>query len=458
MIFGLLFMGLFAAVLFFAAIGIKVTVEKHQDSHALDFVRDILKYIALFLAVIFFCFGLSGLVAQVIDPNNLAQISKEETARWLSFVVVGAPVVLLLARWIKRDFIKNQQDIYRPAWQLYLLFSSTFTFAIWFLFLIGAIADYLRGGNNPRGLATGLVAFAVWLIHLKMLRIHASLLVNLHRFIGWFAGITGTIVALISVLDVAISKVSAIDTGHFQVQAAIITAAISVPTALFYWQNFEEHASALESRVYRTFAGQAIPALFATIAATFTVNAIITWATGGRVLWHDVPSTTATAIVLALTIFYFHRLVSGYERDEITRVYQYLISGMAMVGLAISLGALVAGILDSTDHNDAIIFAASLALTTFPTWFKTWRKCQFAIATEFESEHGSPVRRFYLYALIGIPTIIALGASVFVVFNFFKALLIGGLDRIQLSTPLGILISTTVVALYHLRVQRKEAK
>ena len=130
MIFGLLFLGIVATVLFFAAIGIKVTIEQHQNSHALDFVRDILKYIALFLAVIFFCFGVSGLVAQLIDPNNVAQISKEETARWLSFVVVGAPVVLLLARWIKRDFTKNLEDIYRPAWQLYLLFSSTFTFEI----------------------------------------------------------------------------------------------------------------------------------------------------------------------------------------------------------------------------------------------------------------------------------------------------------------------------------------
>ena len=320
MIFGLLFMGLFAAVLFFAAIGIKVTVEKHQDSHALDFVRDILKYIALFLAVIFFCFGLSGLVAQVIDPHNVAQISKEETARWLSFVVVGAPVVLLLARWIKRDFTKDLQDIHRPAWQLYLLFSSTFTFAIWFLFLNGSITDYLKGGDNPRGLANGIVAFAVWLIHFKMLKAHDSLLVNLHRFIGWFAGITGSIVALISVFDVAISKVSSIDTGHFQVQEAIITLAISAPTAIFYWQNFDLNATPLEARVYRTFAGQAIPALFATIAATFTVNTVITWATGGDAYWHDVPSTTATAIVLAAVIAYFKNLVAGFERDEITRI------------------------------------------------------------------------------------------------------------------------------------------
>ena len=456
MIFGLLFLGIVAAVLFFAAIGIKVTIEQHQNSHALDFVRDILKYIALFLAVIFFCFGVSGLVAQLIDPNNVAQISKEETARWLSFVVVGAPVVLLLARWIKRDFTKNLEDIYRPAWQLYLLFSSTFTFAIWFLFLIGSIADYLRGSANPRGLASGIVAFVVWLIHFKLLKIHNSLLVNLHRFIGWFAGITATLVAIINVIDVAIRQVSALELGRFQLQEAIITAAIAVPTALFYWQDFETHANALEARIYRTFAGQAIPALFATIAATVAVNAIITWSTGAQVYWQDVSSTSATVMVLLPTILFFRRLVNFYERDEITRIFQYLICGLAMVGLAISIGALVAGILDSSDNKDAIIFAASLALTTFPTWFKTWKNCQFAMATEFESEHSSPIRRFYLYALIGVPTIIALGASVFVVFNFFKALLIGGLDRIQLSTPLGVLISMAVVALYHSRVQRKE--
>ena len=450
-------MGLFAAVLFFAAIGIKVTVEKHQDSHALDFVRDILKYIALFLAVVFLCFGVSGLLAQLIDPNQVADISKEDTARWLSFVFVGAPVVAILYRWIKRDFTKNLEDIHRPAWQLYLLFSSTFTFLIWFLFLNGALSVLAGESYNPRGFATGIIAFLVWLIHLRLIAIHKSLLVNLHRFIGWFTGVTGVVVGLINLLDLAISSVCNQSAGRYQLEEAIITLAISVPTALYYWQNFDNYASAIESRVYRTFAGQAIPALFATIAATFTVNAVITWASGDRVLWDDVPSTLATTLVLAPTIAFFRNLVQGYERDEITRVFQYLISGMAMVGVTISIGAMVAGLLDSTDKNDAIIFSISLAITTLPTWFLTWRKCQFAMATEFEIEHGSPVRRFYLYAFIGVPTIIALAASVFVVFNFFKALLIGGLDTIELSTPLGILISTGLVALYHLRVQRKES-
>ena len=458
MIFGLLFMALFAALLFFAAIGIKVTVEKHQDSHALDFVRDILKYIALFLAVFFTSFGLSGLLAQAIDPNDVVYFSKEDTARWLSFVVVGIPVVVAISRWVKRSFTKNLEESFQPAWQLYLLFATTFSFAIWFLFLTGSLTVLAGEQYNPKGIASGLIAFIFWLIHLKLISLHRSLLINLHRFIGWFAGITGGVVAAISLLDVAISKVGGIDTGRFQVQEAIITLAISAPTAIFYWQNFESNATPLEARVYRTFAGQAIPALFATIAATFTVNTVITWATGGDAYWHDVPSTTATALLLAVVIAYFKKLVAGYERDDITRVFQYLISGMAMFGIAIATGALVAGLLDTTDNNDAIIFGVSLLITTLPTWFITWRKCQFALAIEFEAEHHAPVRRFYLYAMIGVPTIVAIGASVFVVFTFFKALLIGGLDRIQLSTPLGILISTALVALYHLRIQRKEAE
>ena len=58
--------------------------------------------------------------------------------------------------------------------------------------------------------------------------------------------------------------------------------------------------------------------------------------------------------------------------------------------------------------------------------------------------------------MIGVPTIVALGASVFVLFTFFKGLLIGGFDSMQLSTPFGILVSTGAIALYHLRIYRLE--
>lgn len=456
MIFGILFLAIMGAVGYFALVGIKATIEKHQNSQGLEFLRDILKYAVLFLSLFFLSFGLAGLLTEVIDPNQVAYTNKEDIARWLSFVFVGIPVVVVLTWRIRRDFAKEPKASSEPAWQLYLLAATSFSLLIWFLFMIGSLNVLAGADYNPKGIANGLIAFAIWLVHIRLINKYQSLMSNIHRFIGWFAGATGLVIALMNLLEWVIEKVSSQPTGHKLIQEAIIGGALSLPTAIFYWQNFDAKASLIEIRAYRYLGGQVIPALFATIAATFSINTFFTWLSGGDAYWDETASTTAAAIVLFATISFFRRLLKGYERDELTRVYQYLISAMAMVGIAISIGAVIAGLLDSADQNDAIIFGASLIVTTLPTWWLHWRKCQFAMAVDFEVEHHAPIRRIYLYALIGIPTLVALGSSVWVVYAFFKALLIGGLDQVQLSTPLGILISTGLVALFHLRVLQKE--
>jgi Domain of unknown function (DUF5671) len=192
------FIGLFLATIYFAFIGVKVTVEKHHDAQSMDFVRDILKYAALFLSVFFLSFGLAGLLANLIDPNNVAGLTDEDTARALSFVIVGIPVVAVISKWIKRDFTKNLENSFAPAWQIYLFAATTFTFLIWFLFLSGSL-NWLAGEPyNPKGLAQGVISFLLWLVHLRLIAHHRSLTVNLHRFIGWFTGITGSVVAVIS--------------------------------------------------------------------------------------------------------------------------------------------------------------------------------------------------------------------------------------------------------------------
>ena len=457
MIFGILFLAIMGAVGYFALVGIKATIDKHQNAQGLEFLRDILKYAALFLSVFFLSFGLAGLLTEVIDPNQVAATNKEDIARWLSFVFVGIPVVAVLTWWIKRDFAKVANASSEPAWQLYLLTATSFSFLTWFLFMIGSLNVLAGADYNPKGISGGVIAFAIWLIHIRLINKYQSLMSNIHRFIGWFAGAAGLVIALINLLEWVIEKTTSQPTGHKLIQDAIIGAAISLPTAIFYWQSIDLKASLNEIRAYRYLGGLLIPALFATIAATFTVNTLITWVTGGVANWDETASTTAAAIVLFATMRLFQRLLKDFERDEIMQFFQYVISGFAMLGIAIAIGALVAGVLDTADQMDAIIFGVSLLITTLPIWLITWRKCQFALAIEFEAEHHSPVRRFYLYAMVGVPTIVAIGAAVFVVFTFFKALLIGGLDRIQLSTPLGILMSTALVALYHLRVQRSEA-
>jgi len=102
------------AVGYFALVGIKATIDKHQNSQGLEFLRDILKYAALFLSLFFLSFGLAGLLTEAIDPNQIAYTNKEDIARWLSFVVVGIPVVAILYWWIKRDFAKEPKASSEP--------------------------------------------------------------------------------------------------------------------------------------------------------------------------------------------------------------------------------------------------------------------------------------------------------------------------------------------------------
>jgi hypothetical protein len=388
-------------------------------------------------------------------------LTDEDTARALSFVVVGVPVVVIISRWIRKDFKKNPEDSLAPAWQIYLFAATTFTFLIWFLFLSGSLTWLAGEQYNPKGLAQGIISFAIWLVHIRLIARHRSVTVNLHRFVGWFTAIAGAVIATISLLDYAISKIFGFTVNHFQVQEALILMAIAIPTAIHYWMDFELNVTAVEQRIFRIIGGLVVPALFATIAATFTINQVLTWYFGKhvddiKVVLNDVPSTLATAFVLSLVMINFRNLIKGFTWDLISRAQHHLLSAMAIVGVSISIGALVSGALNSDNHTDAIIFGSSLLITTLPTWVSNWRKCQLALALNFDEEHTSPIHRIYLYALIGLPTIIALGASVFVLFTFFKGLLIGGLDTIQLSTPLGILISTGVVALYHLRSYRIE--
>ena len=85
-----------AVILYFAFIGIRNTVESHRGGHGLTMIRDLFKYTALLIAVIITCFGLAGLLTQLIDNTSSSLRDKLDAARWLSFVVVGIPIIAVI--------------------------------------------------------------------------------------------------------------------------------------------------------------------------------------------------------------------------------------------------------------------------------------------------------------------------------------------------------------------------
>ena len=131
MAYGVLSIALMAAVLYFAVVGVRLTIANYRESHGLDMFRDLLKYLVLFISVLITCLGLSGVLGLLLDTQNVDYYSKLDAARWLAFIVVGVPLTTVMATWIRRDFTKNRSLLENPTWQIYLLAASTTSLMIW---------------------------------------------------------------------------------------------------------------------------------------------------------------------------------------------------------------------------------------------------------------------------------------------------------------------------------------
>ena len=63
-------------------------------------------------------------------------------------------------------------------------------------------------------------------------------------------------------------------------------------------------------------------------------------------------------------------------------------------------------------------------------------------------EDRSPIRRIYLYLMIGIPTISSIASAVWMFYLLFKAMLVGGFTTETFKVPFGALVTSLVIALY----------
>lgn len=461
MAFGILSIVLTLAVIYFAAIGVQATVIKYREFRAIELVRDLLKYALLFTAVLLTCLGLAGLLGLLLDINNVDYYGKLDAARWSAFLVVGIPVIAIISRWIRREFHRDSEASNSPAWQIYLFAAATSSLVIWFVPANTAIRWFVGEPYRPRELAQAIIAFAVWLIHLYLIRNHSSVISNIHRFAGMATGVTASAVGSIGAIGYVISKWMNVVTGEFELENALILLIIGAPIALYYWSNLDYHGSALEVRIYRTFVGKIVPTIFAAFAATFALGSILNWYFGEHIedaprYFTHVPQQLATVIVLVPLVLYFRYLVSEYGRDDITRLFQYFTSGAALIGASVAGGWFIAGLLEFNSFVNTSISGFSGLMVALPIWRFEWRHCLHAIHEDFEHEHNSPIRRFFLYLMIAAPTIASFASAVGLSYILFKGLFVGGFEWIDIKAAFGALVSAGIVAIYQYRVFKSE--
>jgi hypothetical protein len=99
---------------------------------------------------------------------------------------------------------------------------------------------------------------------------------------------------------------------------------------------------------------------------------------------------------------------------------------------------------------------ASYAIVGLPIWLSPWYVCQRRRGTDQEAEAGSAPRRIYLYLVLGV-TMIASGVSLAWLLYRGIRLIVGldaGIVPADVDGPLGVLLVTGVLLLYHLFVLR----
>ncbi len=461
MIFGVISLLVSAVILVFAVIGIRATVSKHPDLHGMLVIRDFFKYLALFIAVLITCFGLSGILTAALNYQQDLFVSKLDLARWLSFAVIGIPLITLISRWINRDFILSAQARESPVWHTYLLLATGSSLMLWFLPLQNSLRTFAGAPYSPRAISSTLIAFFVWVIHINLLRSYNSIIVKVQFFFGSFIGFSGVALSLISFMDSGISTIINLDIGKYQIAEAIILLITSLPLALFYFGESASRASSLELRVFSTFAGLVVTILFVSVAATISLDTVLTWYFGDTEqdyerFFNDFPGAVGAVIVLTAFHFIFRSLTEGFERDQLVRIYQYLVSGGTLIAGSVGLGAVVVGFLANENRVNTMLMGVSLMVITLTNWFYHWRLCLGALKSDRIGESQSPVRRGYIYFFIGAPMIFAIGSLVWLLYNAFKALLIGNQALWQSRFPIAGLVIPLLMAGYHFWSLKRE--
>ena len=461
MIFGVISLLFTAVIIVFAVVGIRETINKHPDLHGMLFIRDFFKYLALFIAVLITCFGLSGILTAALNYQQDFFNSKLDLARWMSFTVIGIPLIVIISRWISRDFTRNPKAKSSPVWHIYLLFATGSSLMLWFLPLQNALRTFAGAPYSPRAVSSTLIAFFVWVFHMNLYRGSHSLIANVQFFFGSFVGFTGVALSLISFVDSGISTVMNLDIGKYQLAEAIILLITALPLGLFYFGEFGSRASSLELRIFSTFGGLVPTVLFVSVAATLTLNTVLVWYFGETEqvyerFFNDVPGAVGAVVVLTAFHFIFRALTEGFERDQLIRIYQYLVSGGTLIAGSVGFGTVLVGLLANEDRRNLILLGLSLMAVTCTNWIYHWRLCQGALLVDQSIESKSPVRRGYMYFFIGAPIIFAIGSLVWLTFNGFKALLIGNQEIWQSRYPISTLATTLLLAFYHYRVLQRE--
>lgn len=440
-------------------------------------------YIAMYVALLTFAIGLSGVIGGIIDRPAAGRAI---TAGELSSTVIGLPVFIALARTTLRRLRSNDAERGGTGWSLYINIALLTTLAVTLIagyWLMFQVVDGERVGIE---LGLVIVWAPLWFLHWRVWNeVGDTRRPELYWFLAATVGIAMLTSAAVWIIAMAVERIvdelgsgSAAIRDTNDLEGTVILLLLGAVTWWWHWLRtgrLVEESS--PSRVaYLLIVGVFGGLAMMYVGAVGSLVHVLIWLFGdpdsnsARRFFEDVFALGPSALVGA-AVWWYHRAELGPRRDadrtEIDRLYSYLVAGVAALvttGALITLGVVVLTLLTpatavSSDASSSNIVLSAIALALFgaPTWYVSWRDAQAQVA-EYEAEASSRTRRLYLLAMLAIAGSVAFAAGIATLSAVLGAVtgersgsLVG-----NLRIPLASLVGAGALGWYHLRLYLAE--
>jgi hypothetical protein len=451
-------------------------------------VRRFFQYGLLILALAIASSGVAMLLSVLITPGAIAVGESELLATALAFVIVGVPVYLLVLRWTRRKIDSDPAERASLGWAAYanmVLIGSLVvmigTGAATLLWLLG-VDEY-----DASRVAFLIVAAVVWLAHWRFARPELPAgRTRAQLFFGSGAGLVTTSVAASVALGVALGALydEVFSTGLVSdwwrdLRSALAFLVVGVVTWLWYWLRHYEHAERTPLWEGYVLLLGVLGGLLTAVSALGTVLfSVLEWLFGspepGSAAAHfEVLPGAAAALGIGVALWWYHRSVlrsaASTERQEVDRIYEYLLSGLGLVTAAIGVTLLLTAFFQAlgpspiaeagSSEVDTLLGAISALVIGAPIWWVTWSSIQRRAAADPATELGSPTRRIYLFLLFGMGALISIVSLITTITTIFDDIISSrfGMETISESgVAISLLITVGLIAGYHWSVYQKD--
>jgi hypothetical protein len=452
-------------------------------------VRLFFQYALAFGLFIIFTVGIAGLLSRILDTANIVNADQSSLASNLAFVVVGGPLLAGIIIWLRKSISQNPSDGYGPVPTLFATLAATISLLVFMSSAIAVLhnlinADQFAGDSAAKAIVWG----SAWLLVLK---ISNSVIpkndFRIQYFVGSAITALASLIALIQVLSGVFSAlllqkmflgnqplllVSPVNT----LEIGLGTLAISGALWFYYWIR---NANTIKSDTlwlgYVLIAGVGGTLILAITSLSVSLYQVLVWFFGEpynqKIAEHFAGIPLSLAVASAgLMFWWYHKslLPTNSERNDIQRTYEYLMAAISLIASAIGISIVIVALIEASTSQailagssaiNTLLGAATVIAVAGPIWWHFWNRIQKVAKSSPESEHGSPIRRIYLFLLFGVGGVVAIISLITIVYQIFNGLLGSGLGANTLNemrSAIGILASTGIVAAYHWEIYRHE--